>query len=70
MHSIPGNLIISGWGIYDKEGFISDHLIKLEIPNIDIDVCKQIYPVLANNFANQFICALIPNVKGPKDCRG
>lgn len=61
---------MSGWGIYDKEGFISDHLTKLEIPNIDYNVCKKIYPVLTQEFDNQFICSVIPNVKGPKDCKG
>ncbi|ODM99384.1 Trypsin-1 [Orchesella cincta] len=66
-----GNGIVSGWGIYNYQGFYNDNLTKLEVPIVDDELCKKAYVPLDYEYFDHFLCAGWLGIGAFKDsCKG
>lgn len=66
-----GSVVVSGWGVYNEDGYISDNLTKLEIPIVDWMTCRQSYSGLISEFQKHFLCAgFTGEGVGRDSCRG
>ncbi|CAL8143064.1 unnamed protein product [Orchesella dallaii] len=66
-----GSAIVSGWGVFDYQGFFNDNLTKLEVPIVDDELCKQAYTPLDYEYFDHFLCAGYLGIGAFKDsCKG